>query len=731
MNLEIGEANIYKDETEISETRDSDAAVIKSIVGYSSTLKNRCIAYMDSPESDFSYEQLSELVKAYRVYSRSCGDIVRLIYEFYDYDVIEACEKTVDITRDNYSEHIAAAKDAVDARLDECRERYNKTFYTEDEEEYAKILLEVRTERRSLEELLRLFESLNSSFETYFNRLDSEGMDIPVVSAAEDPEADGSGERTFNISDYPIEEDEYPAADTVEESAEETEKISERSSTLEDILAEFAEDEDYAERYEKIGEDDGDDYDYEYDYSEAYSLYTEGESDEAYENYSFKAETEEAEEVTEESEEIAEEEEAEENGGLAEEEPEEYYEEQEQEQIEFGLPELPSETDLSSEEDIPDNEAEKSDEEKFVDFIENSRFETYKAVFETNGDIRREINVTTIAESGFTKLHGKDKWSENSYINDVFGIYRQYTSISADDSEIRRSIIRAGALKKISDFLISIGIEESAENIMQLDKLCPIEFSAPDAAVIETDSSYILAVFKAVYDYLQGDRSAPIAIVAAEKKKEEPESYAEEKFFGFGSGEDYEDYETSKYVAADYEAAAREMEDREDSPNAEDTEENIPENNSDNSLDSFESGVAERAEETYEQYTEPEPEPKPEPEPIKEIGTPVTMILNGKEAVYESWAEAERAFCEYAIKAKPFAMALINRRNDILNGQKIFNRATYDIPNTISLSNGLQAYSAVCREDFLEICGRVTNICSIEKDIYKIIESGAVGNVEL
>ena len=69
-------------------------------------------------------------------------------------------------------------------------------------------------------------------------------------------------------------------------------------------------------------------------------------------------------------------------------------------------------------------------------------------------------------------------------------------------------------------------------------------------------------------------------------------------------------------------------------------------------------------------------------------------------------------------------MALINRRSDTLNGQKLFNRATYETPNTISLSNGLQVYKAASREDFTEICGRVLNICSIDKDIYKIIESG-------
>lgn len=712
MNLEIGEANIYKDGTGISETRDNDVAVIKSIVGYSSTLKNRCIAYMDSPESDFSYEQLAELVKAYRVYSRSCGDIVKLIYEFYDYDEVDSCEKTVDITRDNFSAHIAAAKKAVDGRLNECRERYNKTFYTEDEEECAKILREIRAERRTLEELMRLFESLNNSFEAYFGRLDGEDTDIPAAIAEAD-ESDEAEERVFNIADYPIEEDEYPTAED-NGAEEETERVFEKMSTLEDILAEFAEDEDYAES------------------SEAYSLYTEGESD-GDDSFESEAEdTEEAEEIAQEDETDGTEptaentaEESDELGEFAEEETEEYSEEREEtdieneEQIEFELPELPSEEDISS------GAEEKTDEEKFIDFIENSRFETYKAVFETGGDIRREINLTTIAESGFTKLHGKDKWSENSYINDVFGIYRQYTSISAEDSEIHRGIIRAVAVKKISDFLTGIGIEANAENIMQLDKLCPIEFSAPDAAVIETDTSYILAVFKAVYDHLRGDRSAPIA-VAAENKKKDPEPYAEEevffekpseKFFGFESGEDYEDYETSKYVAADYEAAAREDEDTADIP-AEEKTEDIPQN----AEPADEEEIPEKAEEIAEEYSE---------KPTAQNDTPITMVLNGREGAYESWAEAERAFCEYAIKAKPFAMALINRRNDNINGQKIFNRATYDIPNTISLSNGLQAYAAACEEDFVEICGRVMNICSIEKGVCEIIESGAVGNDEL
>lgn len=765
MSLEAEKKN-NAEEQEFLSTKDGDVAVIKSIVEYSNTLKNRCISYMDTPESEFSYDQLAEMVKAYRIYSRSCGEIVTLIYEFYDYDEVDSCTKTVDITKDNFSAHINAAKAAVTQRLDACHEKYSKTFFSEDEYECNKILRRTRAERRTLEELMRLFGRLAKSFEVYFDSVYDEYSYI-------DDYVNTNG--AF-IPDYYDDEEAtgYDGADTAEEAAAtepedsgmdseaeyEAETSDEKTSTLEDILAEYSAEEDYENYYTEGESDDteSEEEPEENDFEIAETI------EEAVEN-TFEA-TEAAEEIVEdtfENDEAAEEvaEDNFESNETAEETANDSFEpdvtaEDTAETVEDTLdnPETAKEnaednfesdeTDKKVEkynfehieraekttEDNAENEPERSPDEKFIYFIENGRFEILKAVFEENGDIRRESHITTVAESNFTKLPLKNMWGEYQYITSIYNIYRQYTSISSDDTEIRRGIIRAGAVKRISDFLESVGIEPSAENIMQLDKLCPIEFSAPDAAVIDTDSTYILSVFKAVYDYLKGDRTAPIT-VNIPKTQDTQESYAEEKFFGFGSGDDYEDYETSKYIAADYEAAAREFDDENTDGNesAEESKavQNIPEKNE---SDSFDNAVAEKSAYKEHAYETENTVPTPEPEPAIS-GAPIAMILNGNEAVYENWAEAERALCEYAIKAKPFAMALINRRSDTLNGQKLFNRATYETPNTITLSNGLQVYKAASMDDFTEICGRVLNICSIDKDIYKIIESGAAGYDEV
>lgn len=753
MNLETEKKNIAGEQDFLS-TKDGDVAVIKSIVEYSNTLKNRCIEYMDSPETDFSYDQLAEMVKAYRIYSRSCGEIVTLIYEFYDYEEVNSCTKTVDITKDNFSAHINAAKAAVAQRLDACHERYSKTFFSEDEFECNKILRRTRAERRTLEELMRLFGRLAKSFEVYFDSVYDEYSYI-------DDYVNTNG--AFSPEDYYYEDEEAPegyseetavTADT-EETAEipepveaeyEAEAADGKASTLEDILAEYAAEEDYENYYTEGESDDTEEEATESSYESAeaaeyvsepeenteYTFENDEAAEEPVENNPENTEIteEEAEDTTEpeEAEEIAEdtfedteaEEPAEDTHENAEaEEPAENNSEHAEtaEEVEkYNFEHIENTKETSGEESAERN-PEKSADEKFIDFIENGKFEFLKAVFEENGDIRRESHITTVAESNFTRLPLKNVWDDYRYIADIHNIYRQYTSISSDDTEIRRGIIRAGAVKRISDFLESVGIEPSAENIMQLDRLCPIEFSAPDAAVIDTDSAYILSVFKAVYGYLKGDRSAPIAVSVPEKQ-EAQESLAEEKFFGFGSGDDYEDYETSKYIAADYEAAAREFDDENHVGEENEPVQNTPvdkqADEQPTESDSFDSAVSEMS--AYEEEAVPEP--------VTETGTPIEMILNGKETIYESWAEAERALCEYAIKAKPFAMALINRRSDTLNGQKLFNRATYETPNTISLSNGLQVYRAASKEDFMEICGRVLNICSIDRDIYKIIESG-------
>lgn len=755
MNLDTGKKNTAV-ENDFLSTKDGDVAVIKSIVEYSNTLKNRCIEYMDTPESDFSYDQLAEMVKAYRIYSRSCGEIVTLIYEFYDYEEVDSCTKTVDITKDNFSAHINAAKAAVAQRLDACHERYSKTFFSEDEFECNKILRRTRAERRTLEELMRLFGRLAKSFEVYFDSVYDEYSyidDYVNTNGAFSPEDYYYEEEAPSEYSETAEPTDNEAAAEVSETVEngyETETAEEKTSALEDILAEYTAEEDY-ENY-----------------------YTEGESDNAeaeetsennYESTETAADTYELEKTTEEppvedtfeNNDEAEEEASEdnsENTEITEEAFENTSEPEKSEEIaedtfeNTEAEEYPAEdtaentdtekngenntdcTEAAEEEaekynfehiekvgeaadETAGNEFPKNADEKFIDFIENCKFEFLKAVFEENGDIKRESHITTVAESDFTKLPLKNVWDNYKYITDIHNIYRQYTSISSDDTEIRRGIIRAGAVKRISDFLETVGIEASAENIMQLDRLCPIEFSAPDAAVIETDSTYILSVFKAAYDYLKGDRTAPIAVNVPERQ-EAQESYAEEKFFGFGSGDDYEDYETSKYIAADYEAAAREFDGENRASGEIGSVQDTPAAEQPTEPNNFGSDVHENEENV----------PEPEPEPATETAAPIGMILNGKEAVYENWSEAERALCEYAIKAKPFAMALINRRSDTLNGQKLFNRATYETPNTISLSNGLQVYKAASREDFTEICGRVLNICSIDKDIYKIIESG-------
>lgn len=761
MNLDTAKKNIAEEQDFLS-TKDGDVAVIKSIVEYSNTLKNRCIEYMDTPESEFSYDQLAEMVKAYRIYSRSCGEIVTLIYEFYDYEEVDSCTKTVDITKDNFSAHINAAKAAVTQRLDACHERYSKTFFSEDEFECNKILRRTRAERRTLEELMRLFGRLAKSFEVYFDSVYDEYSYI-------DDYVNTNG--AFSPEDYYYEEEaaaEYPeesGAAGSEVSAEdsetveagyETETADEKTSTLEDILAEYSAEEDYDNYYTEgeSGDTETEEEAAENNYESAETAADISEPEEipeippvsdafendaaeepAEDNYENTEIIEEAFEDTSEAEETKEIAEDTFENAEAEEEPaEDIIENTEAEEAAENNSDSTEAAEAEAEKynfehierlgeavEEAEKNAEKTADEKFIDFIENGKFEFLKAVFEENGDIRREAHITTVAESDFTKLPLKNVWNEYRYVADIHNIYRQYTSISSDDTEIRRGIIRAGAVKRISDFLETVGIEPSAENIMQLDKLCPIEFSAPDAAVIDTDSAYILSVFKAVYDYLKGDRTAPIAVNIPEKQDTQG-SCAEEKFFGFGSGDDYEDYETSKYIAADYEAAAREFDSEDGGSEENGAVQDTPDAGQTSETNSLDNAAPEKP--VYEEYAAEDAEAVPEPEPVTETAPPIEMILNGKEAVYANWSEAERALCEYAIKAKPFAMALINRRSDTLNGQKLFNRATYETPNAISLSNGLQVYKAASKEEFMEICGRVLNICSIDRDIYKIIESG-------
>ena len=98
-------------------------------------------------------------------------------------------------------------------------------------------------------------------------------------------------------------------------------------------------------------------------------------------------------------------------------------------------------------------------------------------------------------------------------------------------------------------------------------------------------------------------------------------------------------------------------------------------------------------------------------------GVKPNLIINGNDILVYDWCDVIRRVCEYAINAKPFAMAAFRAKSVTINGMPAFNRDVELKSGYIRLSNGLQVIGANDRASCMSICSVVCEHCGLRDRI--------------
>mgnify|MGYP007070184597 CR=1 FL=1 len=92
-------------------------------------------------------------------------------------------------------------------------------------------------------------------------------------------------------------------------------------------------------------------------------------------------------------------------------------------------------------------------------------------------------------------------------------------------------------------------------------------------------------------------------------------------------------------------------------------------------------------------------------------------MLNGNFVRTYDVTDAFYKICEFAIKCKPFEMALIPRQNFCIGGNPVFRRDVVPVNGYHRLSNGLQAMPIHGHDDLQTVTNMIKTYCQIDDNM--------------